>query len=335
MSNYVKAAKILLSPRRLRSAIAAQYQLEQQMQTRVQTQTPILSLSEQEEFRALQAKTAYLEEVVKYLYYEASESRSKLRYLLEDNANLLPLRSKTLSSFDYQWGNITDGPNLLSDPKFREECIETICRYTALDRQWFKDKKILDAGCGQGRFSFGFLHLGAQIVATDHSTHGLQYAKNACGEFASKIDFQQRNLLEPLDFPADFDMVWSYGVLHHTGNTYKAFQNIVPLVKPNGYLFLMLYGEPRWGEQGEFYIQAEYSRLRTKLANKVPEEKINVLLTEKPKEHLHGWFDAVSPPINDIYAFEEIEGWLLDAGFHNIRSTFDTANHHIIAQRKS
>ena len=49
---------------------------------------------------------------------------------------------------------------------------------------------------------------------------------------------------------------------------------------------------------------------------------------------MHGYFDAISPPINDLHTFEELEGWLLDSGFHNIKRTVDARNIHVIAQRR-
>lgn len=281
-----------------------------------------------------ESKQNYMEEVIKYLCYEVSDLRSKLRFLLAEKIHELPHAAQTYESFDYQWRNLSEGQHLLSDSKFRKEVQSTICKYSALSPEWFANKKILDAGCGLGRFTYGFASLNSQIVAIDQSQSGIEYARDACKEFTGKVEFHQRDLLEPLNFQSDFDLVWSYGVLHHTGNTYKAFKNVSSLVKPGGYLFLMLYGEPRINEQGDFYIQSEYLRLRRLTKNKPYEEKIKILKKEKPPEHLHGWFDAVSPTVNDTYSLEEIEGWLLNAGFTNIRETSNSGNHHIIAQKK-
>lgn len=282
----------------------------------------------------IQSKQDYQEEVIKYLCYEVSDLRSKLRFLLAEKGYDSTGSSQTKDSFDYQWRHLSEGQHLLSDDKFRSEVQSIICKYSSLTPDWFVNKKILDAGCGLGRFTYGFASLNAQIVAVDQSSGGIGYARDACKSFVDKIEFQQRNLLEPLNLAPEFDLVWSYGVLHHTGNTYKAFKNLAPLVKPGGYLFLMLYGEPRMDHQGDFYIQSEYLRLRRSTRNKSYEEKIQILKQEKPPEHLHGWFDAISPTINDTYSFEEIEGWLLNAGFTNIRETSNSGNHHIIAQMK-
>jgi hypothetical protein len=47
----------------------------------------------------------------------------------------------------------------------------------------------------------------------------------------------------------------------------------------------------------------------------------------------HGWFDAVSPRINDLLTFEEIAELLARLGFKNIRRTREGRNHHIVADR--
>jgi len=47
----------------------------------------------------------------------------------------------------------------------------------------------------------------------------------------------------------------------------------------------------------------------------------------------HGWFDAVSPAINDLLTFNEVEELLIYLGFNNIRRTFNNRNLHIIADK--
>jgi hypothetical protein len=48
---------------------------------------------------------------------------------------------------------------------------------------------------------------------------------------------------------------------------------------------------------------------------------------------VHGYFDAISPPINDLHSFEELESWLIEAGFRDITRTMNARNHHVIGRR--
>ncbi len=192
----------------------------------------------------------------------------------------------------------------------------------------------LDVGCGNGRFTYGFLSMGASVIALDQSSNAVVETLDVISGFNSdSFSIFQHNILESLDIEKKFDLVWSYGVLHHTGNTYKAFLNLVPYVKRGGYLFLMLYGEPVLGDESSFQEQVEYLKLRKILKNKNYKDKISYLSEKKGVENIHGWFDAASPLINDTYSFEEIERWLIKAGFTDICKTSSSTNHHIIARK--
>ncbi|MBN1292797.1 MAG: hypothetical protein JXB48_13230 [Candidatus Latescibacteria bacterium] len=97
----------------------------------------------------------------------------------------------------------------------------------------------------------------------------------------------------------------------------------------------MLYGEPRANDLGDYNYYHEIFDMRCKTKNLPFEEKVKVLAQKYDKDHLHGYFDAISPEINDLYRWDEIVGWLINAGFENIKRTLpDHPNHHIIARKK-
>lgn len=285
----------------------------------------------------LVASIRSLEERTRFLYFEVSDLRSLSRHLIAKGIDLLPEIAHTYESFDYQWENIPAGRDLLSDPQFKQSVKELISRYTGLDGQWFNGKKVLDAGCGNGRFTFGLAHLGAQVVAVDQSIHGITYALNSIKSDPSipgSAEFQQRDLLSSLEMHGQFDLAWSFGVLHHTGNTYLAFKNVVDTIKPGGYLFMMIYGEPEWDNTSQFEELNTYWSWRRKLRSLPPSDRFSVL-----KKHygansdlVHGMFDAVSPLINDLYTESELRSWLRSHGFVDIRRTVDNRNIFLIAK---
>lgn len=272
--------------------------------------------------------------MLEYLNAEVSELRGIVRYLAADTIRDMPLTRKTRKSFDFQWENIPDGEATLSDAAFRSECVNLICRYTETDPGWFVGRRVLDAGCGGGRYTWGIATLGAEVVAVDQSENALASARRACADVVeARVTFRQADLLDDLPLEPGFDLVWCFGVLHHTGDTHRSFRNVARLVRPGGKLFLMIYGEPSLDEPYDFRERAEYARLRRLTRNRSYEEKIKIIQREKPGKDLHGWFDAVSPAINDSYTFEEIEGWLIDAGFSDIHRTMAVTNHYIVATR--
>jgi SAM-dependent methyltransferase len=270
------------------------------------------------------------DERIAYLLDEVSELRSQVRLLSAARDASGDTKSQTKDSFSYQWDELSEGSHLVGDPKFDREMFDLISKYTELPKEWFARKRVLDAGCGNGRWSFAFDKLGAHVTAFDQSAAGVKNLRKLTGP-GSNVKIQQADILKPLQFEPNFDLVWSYGVCHHTGNTKLAIHNVARMVPSGGKLFLMIYGEP--SKPGEFNEINRYVKLRRDSAFMSFDEKTKYLESLFPKEQVHGYFDAISPTINDLYRYDEIKSWLLDLGFRNIRTTIPSRNHHIMAER--
>lgn len=264
-----------------------------------------------------------------YLLMEVSRLRSIVRYLSAGTINDLPLQRQTHESFDFQWGETKDGDWITTRPELKEREPRLLCEYTKLPADWFAGRRVLDAGCGSGRFSWALAHLGAQVVAIDQSASGIEHTRKACAEFGDRVRCVQHDLTKPLPFDADFDLVFSFGVLHHTGDTYASYCNISRLVKPGGYIFLMLYGEPD-GDPGAYNYYAEVERHRRATADMTLKDRYEYFRRVKGAE-AGGWFDAASPGINDTYPLHEIKVWLANSGFVDIERTMAHPSHHIRA----
>lgn len=288
----------------------------------------------------VEARIAYLEEVVRYLDYQVANEVSLQRHLAAPVIHNLPLVRETKASFDFQWAELPVGRFMLESPEFRAEATGYVREFTGLPAAWFKGKSVLDAGCGLGRYSWALCQLGARVTSIDQSDHGLRRTAEACrdceGHRVLKVD-----LLHELPLTEEFDLVWSFGVLHHTGDTYGAFKHVARWVKPGGYLYVMIYGKPREGIASDYAEINEYDMWRRRTRNLGLREKLAAvrehMRTEgfrvTGEEHVHGYFDAISPPINDLYTYEEVESWFLEAGFTGITQTVATRNLHIIGRR--
>lgn len=295
---------------------------------RIMGPDPAVAAAVQSEVHTLEERLA---ERLTYLQNEISEARQYLRFLLGESERYHQWMSQTRASFNTQWDILPEGAHLVTDEAFVTNASQVIETYTQLPAAWFKGKSILDAGCGNGRWAYAFSRLGANVMAVDQSEHGLQNVRRLCEEFPG-FRHQAVNLLEPLPFDDQFDLVWSYGVLHHTGDTKRAFDNIVPAVKSDGSMFLMLYGEPfRPGEYGEINTYVQHRRATVAMTFS---EKVDYLKGIYPAELVHGYFDAISPAINDLYRYDEILDWLNLCGFSRVTRTLDNRNLHIMAHRK-
>lgn len=289
----------------------------------------------------LEQRVAYLEEVVRYLDYQVTGQAALLRYLASPVIADLPEVRATKASFDFQWAEIPLGRYMLENEEFREEAAGYVCEFTGLPAEWFKGKSVIDAGCGLGRYSWALSTLGARVLSLDQSPHGLARTAEACKQFPGHRTLQV-DLLQELPLTEQVDLVWSFGVLHHTGDTYRAFKHVARWVKPGGMIYLMLYGKPREGFASDYAEINEYDEWRRRTRNMGLREKLAAVTAHMQaggfrvvgEEHIHGYFDAVSPPINDLYVFEEVEAWLTEAGFRDIRQTVKTRNLHIVATRR-
>ncbi len=289
--------------------------------------------SHDQELLYLQQKVTYLENQLHYM-------NVLVRHLAAPVMEELPFVRQTKASFDFQWANIPQGRYMLENPEFRKEAAGYVQQFSGLPASWFPGKKVIDVGCGLGRYSWAMCTMGAEVLSVDQSAAGLKRVTEACKDYPTHRT-RQVDLLRPLDIAEQFDLVWCFGVLHHTGDTYGAFKRIAPLVKPGGHIFLMLYGLPRPEFVSDYAEINEYDAWRRRTCNKDLAGKLDAVVQGMRnkefrvpgEEHIHGYFDAVAPPINDLYSFEEVEGWLLEEGFADIRITVPTRNLHLVARR--
>lgn len=148
-----------------------------------------------------------------------------------------PLEEETGRLFGGLWTS-------LNDQQYRESVELFTKRAVAnnFDLDWLKGKKCLDAGCGSGRYSVALaLHGAGSVTAVDVSDTGLAEASRRASEFPS-ITFQKASVLDLPFEDSTFDFVWSAGVIHHTSDFDKALSELTRVLKPQGKLFLLVYG---------------------------------------------------------------------------------------------
>jgi SAM-dependent methyltransferase len=248
-----------------------------------------------------------------------------LAYLLKKNR-----QKQTLSSFDFQWRCLPEGDAMLSDPWFEEHVCDILQEITGVSGEWFRGKNVLDAGCGCGRWSAGLLRLGARVTAIDFSEAGLERTRATCTG-SGQIETLRVNLLGIPGALLDrrFDMVFSFGVLHHTGDTLQALRNVADLVADQGLIFLYLYGKKSWGLAQR--LSVNWTRFR--LAGLAFEQKIEELRRIYPDKDPHQCFDLLSPTINDRLTFDEVRDELEALGFVGATQTVRSGEVYLRAHR--
>ncbi len=110
----------------------------------------------------------------------------------------------------------------------------------------YKDKKILDVGCGTGNDLTRFAKGGAEVTGIDLAAHSIDLAKNNFAMRKLQGSFQVMDG-EKMEFPDNsFDMVYCHTVLHFTPNPQKMINEINRVLKPGGEAILMTVNRKSW-----------------------------------------------------------------------------------------
>lgn len=261
-----------------------------------------------------------LEAKVEYLLDELYTAKSQLRRLLPGSQLQEELSAYQVSSFNFQWHSLPYHDAFLTNPAWREKAAPDVAARLGVDVSWFKGKKILDCGCGPGRHAWTFSSLGAHVTAFDLADSAVAAAREACADYPGTRVFKH-SILAEIPEPNDFDLVWSYGVVHNSGDAYGALKNIARHAKPGGLLYFMVYPEPERTNLTAYRYYHEIYVMRQILKNLSFDAKAEVLKAIQGERWAMSWFDAISSEVNDLYTFEELESIVRGLGFGDVRRT--------------
>src|SRR3989338_1795816 len=134
--------------------------------------------------------------------------------------------------FGYEWNKFNE-----ITPDYEEQFLKWV---SPLNKSDFKNKIILDAGCGTGRNSFWPLTYGAkEVFAFDYNRETVKVAKKNLSKFKNAKVFYSS--IYNLDIKNRFDIVFSIGVIHHLEKPHLAVQKLADSVKKNGIVLIWIY----------------------------------------------------------------------------------------------
>lgn len=165
--------------------------------------------------------------------------------------------SKITFSFGKNWYNFI---KTVDDESVRLAEKELLHWFDISDIQ---NKEIIDIGCGSGIHSFAFFkHHPQKLISFDYDEYSIkstEFFHKKAGNPANWI-LMQGSILDDsfINQLGKFDIVYSWGVLHHTGNMWKAIENAAELVKEGGKFLVALYVK---GPRYEYHlaIKKEYN----------------------------------------------------------------------------
>ena len=234
------------------------------------------------------------------------------------------LAKRTVEAFERQWRSYGDLRRIFGkDPEAMTANLHGPRMGRRIDRDWYRGRRVLDAGCGHGRYLQAFAALGADVVGLDIG-RGPEMAGVPLDD--PRIDVVQGSVLAPPFQPGSFDLVFSDGVIHHTPDAHAAYLALARLVKPGGALSGWVY--PREGALREAVFGTARA-VTTRLPGPVVRTVAFALapLTVGVRSYsgtrfgeatwsecaqvVHDW---IAPPLQSHHTYEEVETWAAEAG---------------------
>lgn len=123
----------------------------------------------------------------------------------------------------------------------------------------WKDKKVLEIGCGIGTDAINFVRAGAALSVVELSEKSLETCKQRFEIYGLKANFYLGNAEELSNFvPVEpYDLIYSFGVIHHTPHPERVLAEIKKYCKPETEIRIMLYSKWSWKV---FWIIMKYGK---------------------------------------------------------------------------
>jgi SAM-dependent methyltransferase/uncharacterized protein YbaR (Trm112 family) len=212
-------------------------------------------------------------------------------------------------------------------------------------------RKVLEAGCGMGKYVRVVSELGASLAVGLDASDAVERAVEVTERRPNALIVQGDIFHPPLR--GGFDFAYSVGVLHHTPAPRRAFESVASLVSPGGELAVWLY--PHSDEIAPYLLEIWHERLLRPLTSRLDHRTLERLCVALGKltvvktrlrnrggilrngiaralssvavgEHLDPGiaaflnFDWYSPPYRSRHTDAELEEWFVDAGFSQPRA---------------
>jgi SAM-dependent methyltransferase len=181
----------------------------------------------------------------------------------------------------------------------------------------------IEFGCGTGWFTATLArHWGVRAVGVDSTPRAIARAREivAALNLTDKASIVESDIFSYDTAAAQYDLVASIGVLHHTSDCHAAFHHVRKAVGPDGYLFIGLYHlygrklmlnyyRQMIANEGENYAFRRYQLAHAELGEGTLEAS---------------WFkDQVLHPHETLHTFEEVSCWVEEAGLHLVGTSIN------------
>jgi ubiquinone/menaquinone biosynthesis C-methylase UbiE len=124
----------------------------------------------------------------------------------------------------------------------------------------FREKRVLEVGVGAGTDFLQWVRAGAQAYGIDLTPEGIEHVRQRLKLYGLQAEELRVADVEALPYPKGFfDLVYSWGVIHHSPNTIRALEEIIRVTRPGGLCKIMVYNRH---SLGTFYLWVKHALLK-------------------------------------------------------------------------
>ncbi len=223
-------------------------------------------------------------------------------------------KAATASSFGWEWQHFTQ-----EDARYGEQMLGWIDPVKA---EFFKDKIVLDGGCGKGRH----MQLAAEWGARD--VVGIDLSDAVESAFASTKGSENMHVVQAdlckLPLKRVFDYAYTIGVIHHLLDPSIGFRSLASKIKPGGYFSVWVYGA-----ENNKWITSLVSPLREKFTSRMNRRAL-LHLSKLPTAAVYAASKLVYGPLNRSEGGSALARRLFYNDYMNTISQFGWREQHTI-----
>jgi SAM-dependent methyltransferase len=172
----------------------------------------------------------------------------------------------------------------------------------------WEGKRVLEVGCGLGTDTMNFARAGARVTAVDLSSASLELARKRAEVFGlqDRVTFIEANAERLSEFvqPAHYDLVYSFGVIHHTPHPERALDQIRRyFTGPQTTLKLMVYYRWSWKVFAILFREAHgaFWRLDEAIARNSEAQTGCPVTYSYTRKSLRHWLEATGYAVDDMF----------------------------------
>jgi len=269
-----------------------------------------------EESLRVEATRQFVEQYSQMLEVKGLSSSGNIR----GQSSLQDLKLHTIQNFGFEWTEYSR--HGWDDPVYNIQSEEAIFgNKSLLQPQDLEGNLVLDAGCGNGRYTYWSAKYGGQVIGVDLGD-GVD-AAFANTRHLPNVTIVQGDIFKLPFLEQTFNVIFSIGVLMHTGDAHKATKSLADKLKVGGSITVHVYGK---GNPVYEFVDTTLRKRTTKMSieqlqtfthraynlrriiDKVRLAKL-LQLVVRLESHPHCIFDWYAAPIASHHTHEEVRSW--------------------------